>query len=312
MTGPTQRKRELGSLALSIGIHLGVLLAGSLVWVATRAPAPERPVEVAFLKLPPPPAPVEGQPLAGQAAEDSQAEQSPAPATAARRSACSTKRAVAPAGPSVQATVTVAKAGYDPADHPARAEPALIAHWQPAAKLALDRSRHGHRHARRSPRQPALRGRSYALAGFGPQADSKSLASAVRDELATEPRSDVDPDTLPFHVHDHGAGVIERLLPALPEPNQAGGDRRSLIENIQSRLDRVAPLVHRTSQGCRNASGLARIRFVMDTAGYPIGYQILSSAGNPCLDTQIDTVLHLAEPYPFVAGWVPVKVKFAL
>ncbi len=304
MTGRTQRKRELGSLALSIGIHAGVLLAGSLVWVATRAPSPPPPVEVAFLKLPPPPAPVEGQPLAGQAAEDTPDQHAPAAAAQAHKATRPAPRKQPPAGPSVQATVKVARAGYDPADHAAHSEPAIIARWEPAARLAVDRSRHEHRHDRPARREPALRGRTYALAGFGPAA-------------APAPEPPVDPDTLPFHFHDHGAhdrgaGVIERLLPALPEPDRAGGDRRSLIENVQARIDRVAPLVHRTSQGCRNASGLARIRFLMDTSGYPIGYQILSSAGNPCLDTQIDTVLHLAEPYPFVAGWVPVKVKFTL
>lgn len=308
MTGRTRRKRELGSLALSIGIHSGVLLAGSLVWVATRAPAAPPAVEVAFLKMPPPPAPVEGQPLAGQAAEDTPEER--APAERARKKLQAAAQRQPATGPSVQATVTVAKAGYDPADRAAPSEPAIIARWQPAAELAIDRSRHEHRHDGRAQRKPALRGRTYSLAGFGPAREAARSQRWSREDPTPGPQ--VDPDALPFHVHDHGAGVIERLLPALPKPPQAGGDRRSLIENIQARIDRIAPLVHRTSQDCRNASGLARIRFIMDTRGYPIGYQILSSAGNPCLDTQIDTVLHLAEPYPFVAGWVPVKVKFTL
>ena len=295
-----QRAREISSLGFSLGIHAGVLVMGSIIWVATSTPPPPEPVQVELLRLPPPTAPVEGQapsspaedPAAIKAVEDPENpsfERSLATASQGReaqhqkRNAESAKQP----GPSVEYQLRVA--GPDPAS-PA---PSIISRWEPAADLnVVDRD---------DPDQGQL---TFAMAGVGTHQASSQ----------TRLRPERNPDDLPFHVHDHGSGVLKRLMPSLPKPATLtpGGSRKALLELIQARIDAVAPLVHRTSAGCRNASGLARIRFVIDTNGYPIGYQILDSSGNGCLDGQIDTLLHLAEPYPFVAGWVPVRVRFTL
>jgi len=89
-----------------------------------------------------------------------------------------------------------------------------------------------------------------------------------------------------------------------------GGDTRPLIEIIQARIDAVTPLMHRTAEGCRWQTGVVRLRFVMNRDGYPCGLKIDTSSGSACLDAEVDKVLHMAEPYPYVAGWIPVTVKF--
>ena len=118
----------------------------------------------------------------------------------------------------------------------------------------------------------------------------------------------------PLHHHASGADAAPQRAPAIAPPAERGGSRRERIAIIQARIDRVTPLMHCTDRDreCRQRSGLARIRFLLDRRGYPRGYQLLDSAGAPCLDRQIDTVLHMAEPYPYVAGWIPVRVRFSL
>ncbi len=95
-----------------------------------------------------------------------------------------------------------------------------------------------------------------------------------------------------------------------PVTDQPGGSQLALFDIIQRRIDAISPLIHRTTTGCRAMGGQARVRFLMNAHGYPLGYQVLDSTGSPCLDAEIDTVLHMAEPYPRVAGWVPVRVTF--
>jgi TonB family protein len=84
-----------------------------------------------------------------------------------------------------------------------------------------------------------------------------------------------------------------------------------LIEIIQARIDAITPLVHATAGPCKTEKGVVRLKFVVNPAGYPHGFRIVDSSGVRCLDDEIDNVLHLAEPYPYVAGWIPVTVKFA-
>jgi outer membrane biosynthesis protein TonB len=57
--------------------------------------------------------------------------------------------------------------------------------------------------------------------------------------------------------------------------------------------------------------GVVHLKFFVNQAGYPGGFRIIASSGVRCLDDEIDNVLHMAEPYPYVAGWIPVTVRFA-
>lgn len=91
-----------------------------------------------------------------------------------------------------------------------------------------------------------------------------------------------------------------------------GGDPRPLIEIIQARIDEVTPLIHRTSGRCRYEEGVIKILFRISRYGYTDDQRIVRSSGPSCLEEAAEKVLHLAEPYPYVAGWVPVTIKFTL
>lgn len=91
---------------------------------------------------------------------------------------------------------------------------------------------------------------------------------------------------------------------------ERGGDPRPLVQIIQARIDAVTPLVQATAPGCRREAGVVRLVFWMNRRGYPEQYRIVRSSGSDCLDGEVDNVLHLAEPYPFVAGWVPVSINY--
>ncbi|MBW2704095.1 MAG: hypothetical protein JRF33_25025 [Deltaproteobacteria bacterium] len=144
--------------------------------------------------------------------------------------------------------------------------------------------------------------------------DSRDLAHCLaeqqrhreRPSLKLVQKQDPPPEDLPFHAHD-GADASNPMPRVMDKP---GGSQLALFDIIQRRIDAISPLVHRTAIGCRALGGQARIRFLMNAQGYPLGYQVLDSSGSPCLDAEIDTVLHMAEPYPRVAGWIPVRVTF--
>jgi outer membrane biosynthesis protein TonB len=299
-----RRRRELGSLGLSLAIHAAALLGASVAWVASRPPPAPEPVQLALVELPPPPAPVAGQPepgspRPGRAAERASPGAAPEPeqpaATAEQRRPPRRARPAAPRGPSVEARVRIRRQRPPAAGRPAPA-PALVARWSPAAERAVDAAR------ARDAQPPAA---------AAPVRSAAAERPAGSDSAARAP--DPPPAALPFHRHHHGAAGPQRA-PAIEPPAERGGSRRERIAIIQARIDRVTPLVHCTDRDrkCRQRSGLARIRFLLDRRGYPRGYQVLDSAGAPCLDRQIDTVLHLAEPYPYVAGWIPVRVRFSL
>ena len=106
--------------------------------------------------------------------------------------------------------------------------------------------------------------------------------------------------------------LVEDIHPDDPAPlDVAGGDTRELIEIIQARIDAVTPLVHASAGPCQAVKGVVHLKFFVNRAGYPGGFRIIASSGVRCLDDEIDNVLHMAEPYPFVAGWIPVTVRFA-
>jgi hypothetical protein len=136
----------------------------------------------------------------------------------------------------------------------------------------------------------AVTGMRPALAGWAPPVREPDIDEEVSDRRIRVVASDTsDSDELEW-----------------------GGDTRPLIEIIQARIDRMTPLMHRTAKRCRYESGLVRVKFLLDSRGYPCGHRIIRSSGSACLDAEVDTVLHMAEPYPYVAGWIPVTVKFTL
>jgi hypothetical protein len=106
-------------------------------------------------------------------------------------------------------------------------------------------------------------------------------------------------------------GAIENNLEDRLDLNP-GGDPRPLVEIIQARIDEITPLVHRTSGLCRYEQGIIKIRFRISRYGYTETNRIVRSSGPACLEEAAEKVLHLAEPYPYVAGWVPVTIKFTL
>jgi len=127
-------------------------------------------------------------------------------------------------------------------------------------------------------------------------------------------------------VHDSGSRLAGASPEARSAPGQgsasgkqwpqnladiAGGDTRELIKVIQARIDAVTPLIHASAGPCQSSRGVVHLKFVVNRAGYPCGFRIIASSGVRCLDNEVDNVLHMAEPYPFVAGWIPVTVRFA-
>jgi len=136
------------------------------------------------------------------------------------------------------------------------------------------------------------------MSGVSPEARSTS-GGGVPTRANLEP---LDTDHRPLPT-DQGSLYSTDIAP--------GGDTRTLIEIIQARIDAVTPLVHATAGPCQASSGVVRLKFVINQAGYPRGFRIVDSSGVRCLDDEVDNVLHIAEPYPYVAGWIPVTVRFA-
>jgi hypothetical protein len=156
--------------------------------------------------------------------------------------------------------------------------------------------------------------RTEALRPAAARAAPPAVRAAERTDHAAEP---MDPlASLPFVAHVHGvdglgedqAALVRAALAGPPIPLE--GDRRAYIDSVQARIDAVTPLVHATAWGCRHHRGHAELRFLIGPKGYALGYQLVSSSGSYCLDTHINEVLHLAEPFPPVQGWVPVHVTF--
>jgi len=99
-------------------------------------------------------------------------------------------------------------------------------------------------------------------------------------------------------------------IQAFGNPRHREGELLSPLEIIQARIDAVTPLVQRSNSACRANQGVARVKFRMNVRGYKEEHLITRTSGSHCLDEQIEEILHLAEPYPYLAGWVPVEVKF--
>lgn len=96
------------------------------------------------------------------------------------------------------------------------------------------------------------------------------------------------------------------------EDRLPGGDTRPLVEIIQARIDAVAPLVLASSRTCFRARGRAQVLFTISPAGYHRSHRVTGTAPSPCQEERIAAILHLAEPFPFVTGWVAVTVPLTL
>jgi hypothetical protein len=198
-------------------------------------------------------------------------------------------KAARPKEPSVSYRVRVARG--ESASHPERAEPFRTSQH---AALLLTRGSP-------APLQPDRR----FLATASPSAAIEAAVDGVRPPgssavLYQVPTgAEIDPR--------RGAGDF---LSSDAAGAAAGGDTRPRLQIIQARIDEITPLIHHTTRGCELATGLLRIRFTMGPAGYTHQVRVVSSSGNPCLDSQIATILHLAEPYPYLEGWIPVTMKF--
>ncbi len=150
---------------------------------------------------------------------------------------------------------------------------------------------------------------------------SKSLASRPLP-FAQSQRSDLE--FLPPSAPHQDVAKVHLPEPGMQSDSSAqegdddkfdldpGGDTRPLVQIIQARIDEVTPLVHHTSGGCRFEEGVVRMRFRISPHGYTEVKRVVNSSGPSCLEEVAEKVLHMAEPYPYVAGWVPVTVKFVL
>ena len=276
------KMRLLHSFLISLNAHLwGVVLLSAVFVFTQKEPEPQR-IEVQLLKLP---APLEGTSLSvsGATASRSAAEshagldasRSKTTEQGDRRQESLRKKR----GPRVEYRVRVAKTTAAVAVRESGT-------WAPASSIRLRRSE---MHASGS-----------RISGVSPEA----RATADRRPPASGNDSMSD-DNWPLNIADapapDGTGPLDG----------AGGDTRELIEIIQARIDAVTPLIHASAGPCQTLKGIVHLKFFVNRAGYPGGFRIVASSGVRCLDAEIDNVLHMAEPYPFVAGWIPVTVRFA-
>jgi len=318
-----RRRREGLSLALSAGAHALVLLGlPALLWPRAEPPEELRPPapEVVQIELvrpaptarpgptaAPPPGSAPAQSQARAASRPPPTDQAPAP-----RLALAVRRAPAPPRPEAPEPLRE----RTDRERPRRAPegPAPLDALEPVVECRV-------RLVSREPELPRLERPAWLQARaprpvHAPEpapraAPGASPESSARTTVARAPR-----EALPFVPHTHGlegldpaeAALVEAALGSPPGPPE--GDTRPLIDSIQARIDAVTPLVHATAWGCRHHQGRAELRFLIGPRGYPLGHQLLDSSGSYCLDGYISEVLHLAEPYPLVEGWVPVHVDF--
>lgn len=265
--------RSLHSFLLSLNAHIWGIGLLSLVLVDSRPePRPQR-IEIQLLKLP---APAEGaEASAGISPRRTSADRRGDRPAAAMHPAGEREQPMKKRGPRVTHRVRIANSASP-------LEVSAPGTWTPASPLRVPRS--------------AVQAHGSRISGVSPEAS----AQAVRRVQA----------------NGRAAPATQRGSPAIAidplSPDEAiGGDTRPLIEIIQARIDSVTPLAHATAGPCQTQKGVVRLRFVVNPAGYPCGYRIIVSSGVHCLDDEVDNVLHMAEPYPYVAGWIPVTVRFA-
>ncbi len=89
-----------------------------------------------------------------------------------------------------------------------------------------------------------------------------------------------------------------------------GGDVSPRLLLIQKRIDSVVAMLRTARKDCPGTKGFVRIEFQIQKNGYPAYKRLRASSGDPCLEDKAGAVIHLAEPYPYVSGWVPVTMDF--
>ncbi|RLB58017.1 MAG: hypothetical protein DRI34_06125 [Deltaproteobacteria bacterium] len=141
-----------------------------------------------------------------------------------------------------------------------------------------------------------------------PDAPPSRLARRPPPDPGMTPRNHVASVSDPEGNHSHPAPGP----PADPADDRPGGDTRPLLEIIQARIDAVAPLVLAASRPCPRARGRARVLFIVSPAGYHRRHRVAGIDPGDCRDERIEAIIHLAEPYPYLAGWIPVSVPLAL
>jgi outer membrane biosynthesis protein TonB len=290
--------RSLHSFLISLNAHVWGLVLLSLLFVYEQKPPEPQRIEVQFLKLP---APLEGNSInnSPKAIRSETAVDIALPeATGAKaRAEVSIGKSARPSdrpqervhkrrGPRVEYRVRVAKT-----TSPVTAREAGT--WTPASRIRLRKSavhNTGSRIAGVSPDIPPAVDRRPSFSGD---------RSTSGDQRSQNP---VDASGNRSTSGDQWPNNID---------GAPAGDTRELIKIIQARIDAVTPLVHASAGPCQSTRGVVHLKFVVNQAGYPGGFRIISSSGVRCLDDEVDNVLHMAEPYPYVAGWIPVTVRFA-
>jgi outer membrane biosynthesis protein TonB len=246
----------------------------SLVFIYEQKPPEPQRIEVQFLKLP---APLEGGTLDIPRATRSGPKADAAHVTTIEPVDRPRERVPKRRGPRVEYRVRVARTTA----HVAVRESGT---WVPASRIRL--------------RETAVHDLGSRLAGVSPDAP---------------PNADRRPSSSGRGSSSEDRGsASDGSASDCPGPlDVAGGDARELIKIIQARIDAVTPLIHASAGPCQSTRGVVHLKFVVNRAGYPGGFRIISSSGVRCLDDEVDNVLHMAEPYPYVAGWIPVTVRFA-
>lgn len=87
-------------------------------------------------------------------------------------------------------------------------------------------------------------------------------------------------------------------------------DREAVLEMIRRRIAKTMPLVFWDPTQRGQQLGRATVRFRMTRGGYVSAYELVRSSGDLEMDEAAHTVLHLAEPYVYVPGWIELALTF--
>jgi len=80
---------------------------------------------------------------------------------------------------------------------------------------------------------------------------------------------------------------------------------------VQQRIDHIAELLGPSAVAQVGKAGEALVDLRVDALGYVDDANLVRSAGDPRLDEEIETIVHLGEPYPRFQGVMRVRVRFA-
>jgi protein TonB len=136
----------------------------------------------------------------------------------------------------------------------------------------------------------------------GSEAPEGAFLALLRPGKPRAPKEPPGPQASAPAPHVEREGPDRPGDPAEEEPDP--------IAVIAEKIRRVAPLCYPTQAARLNLHGAVLVRFKMSKGGYVEEYQVLQSSGHALLDLEVEEVLHLAEPYPYVPGWIAVPVGF--